>query len=523
MNISSQLYNKKTLSSDILLCTNSYLFFAYTAFVSILYNTYILNNSLSHAALSVSTVIVLNIGVFSAVTLFSKFSYVIFPVINIACAAAQYFYCTFNIPLRYKSISWVLEASEAEITSYISTKFMLFLFAGALLGVVHAYLARPLLQAPYGRRARVVLCLLLLSIGIYQFNAAIFKAFNQNQLTTTISMSKCAPTSVIKGLQMYVKEENKSQKLSSLPQADTLSSTLLFPQNEKPVIVFIIGESTRADHLSLNGYPRTTTPRLEITNGLINFGTAQSFATSTRVSLVGMLTNATRSSRTPTVGSFVSFFKKHGYRTYFYSLQNKLGRSGHLTDTLISMSDTVVYHKGQDPYLLSLLKDTVALTAENKLILLHTTGSHFSYNKNYTEEFRFFMPDQYENEDYKTDITPFINAYDNTVRKIDWMIAETIDLLKNTNAVVIYTSDHGESLGENGVMFHGGTSPEQSQVPFMIWLSDTYRKKHPEITTALHAVPANTVSHDNLFHTIISLGGISSPVIEPSLNLAHTK
>lgn len=499
----------------------SVIFWIYSIFLTFIYNTYIFEGQPYEVFFASLIIVFLNLGIFTLLTLFSCFSYLVFPLVNICCAVAQYFYVIFNVPLRYKSISWALEANKFEITSYLSPTLFIVIVGGALLGFFQAYLSRHLRQLPFFTRLFVVLLTALLSIGCYEVSTRVLKSTGQSDTARLASLSKVTPVSIVKALQLYYKEEKKAEKLLALPTAQTIQSTLQF--DEKPIIVFVIGESARAGNFSLNGYSRRTNPLLEKEENLINLGVAESFDTSTRRSLIGMLTNATRENRKPSLGSFVTFFNKHNYNTYFFSLQNRLGRSGHLTDALISSSKTVKYMKGQDPALLPVLQQVVRQdeSMNGSLILLHTKGSHFSYRSNYTNEFRVFLPDQYTNEEYKENITPFINAYDNTIVKTDWMLSQAIEILRNRNAVLVYTSDHGESLGENGQMFHGGTDAVQKKVPFMIWLSAKYRADHPDITKALLSVSKNIISHDNLYHTILGLGGIESPAFNSSLDLTR--
>jgi glucan phosphoethanolaminetransferase (alkaline phosphatase superfamily) len=48
------------------------------------------------------------------------------------------------------------------------------------------------------------------------------------------------------------------------------------------------------------------------------------------------------------------------------------------------------------------------------------------------------------------------------------------------NTALIYLSDHGESLGENGLYLHGTpymiAPKQQTHIPFMFWLSADYQK-----------------------------------------------
>ncbi|WP_163095101.1 sulfatase-like hydrolase/transferase, partial [Acinetobacter baumannii] len=51
-----------------------------------------------------------------------------------------------------------------------------------------------------------------------------------------------------------------------------------------------------------------------------------------------------------------------------------------------------------------------------------------------------------------------VNVYDNTILYTDHFLTKVIELLKRNadkrDTAMIYVSDHGESLGENGVYLH---------------------------------------------------------------------
>ena len=284
---------------------------------------------------------------------------------------------------------------------------------------------------------------------------------------------------------------------------------------------------SRGDHFSVNGYGRKTNPQLEQVSHIINLGIARSFAVQTRNSLVGMLTNATEENRVPTMGSFIPLFNKHGFMTCFYSRQNKLGRSGHLTDALIGSSKDIRYFSS--PTDQDLLKETEPLFKTYQhglLLLLHTTGSHYDYRGNYTETFKVFAPDEYTPESMMEHRQNVINAYDNTIVKTDDFLAKLYAQLKDHDAIVVYVSDHGQLLGEHGRFLHaiGGTGteyPEQKNIPFFFWYSDLFAEKHGDIVAALkHASTSGKIfTHDYLYHTVIALGGIRSKAVEPQLDI----
>lgn len=77
-----------------------------------------------------------------------------------------------------------------------------------------------------------------------------------------------------------------------------------------------------------------------------------------------------------------------------------------------------------------------------------------------------------------------MNAYDNTILYTDDFLHRAIGLLKafpETATMLMYISDHGESLGEYGLYLHGtpySIAPDvQKDVPFLVWMSDAFKQK----------------------------------------------
>lgn len=421
----------------------------------------------------------------------------------------------------------MLEADAFEIESFLSPALIMTALAAFLLSSVHIYVSG-YIKIPYKK----FFTLLVAFSGIFVLmkeggKIYIDKTNPDSSLRYYLGTRNIVPLSFFAVLQTYYVEEKKSTALLSLPSASDFPSQCA--EKEKPIVVLVVGESARGDHFSLNGYPRETNPRLKTEANIINLGIARSFDIQTRKSLIGLLTNATESQRKPTVGSFISLFNKHNFMTCFFSRQNRLGRSGHLTDALVSSAQEVKYlrnHADQDmiPY----VRETVDKYGQGILMLLHTTGSHFDYHKNYTPAFRRFIPDDYTPESLMENRQKVINAYDNTIVKTDDFLFRLYELLRERDAVVVYVSDHGQLLGEHDRFLHaiggsGANYPEQKNIPFFFWYSDSFALKRPELIRNLKAAAGSgrTFTHDYVYHTLIALGGIDSAVVEPHFDLTR--
>jgi lipid A ethanolaminephosphotransferase len=143
------------------------------------------------------------------------------------------------------------------------------------------------------------------------------------------------------------------------------------------------------------------------------------------------------------------------------------------------------------------------------LIVLHQMGSHGpAYYKRVPAEFAIFQPACQSKVLSECRDQEVINAYDNTIYYTDWFLGEVVKLLKDNQgafeAAMLYVSDHGESLGENGMYLHGYPymfAPEaQTHVPMVMWLGD-----HNDIDELpLDRMTSKTSSHDALWSTLLA-------------------
>ena len=108
------------------------------------------------------------------------------------------------------------------------------------------------------------------------------------------------------------------------------------------------------------------------------------------------------------------------------------------------------------------------------------------------------------------------------------MLAQTISFLKKQGAkfdtAMIYLSDHGESLGENGLFLHGvpySIAPAvQTEVPMVMWFSPGYISSFGLDADCLRRRAQQPATHDNLFHSVLGLLDIRTTIYEPSLDIS---
>ena len=124
-----------------------------------------------------------------------------------------------------------------------------------------------------------------------------------------------------------------------------------------------------------------------------------------------------------------------------------------------------------------------------------------------------------------------VNAYDNGVHYTDEVIDSIIDMLgKRTDIAsgLVFVSDHGESLGEKGLYLHGapyflGIS-EQIDVPMLMWFSKDFESTAASKIAALkaRAEKSERPTHENLYHTVLGLLGVTSTTYRESYDLTRT-
>ena len=102
------------------------------------------------------------------------------------------------------------------------------------------------------------------------------------------------------------------------------------------------------------------------------------------------------------------------------------------------------------------------------------------------------------------------NSYDNTILYVDHVVGEAIRTLDRSGVpyVFIYLSDHGESLLEDGFLFHGmppgmALPDEQAQIPLIV-----------KSSMPISIVKRDEYSQPDVFDTVLDLFSIQSPAFD---------
>ncbi|NKF22818.1 phosphoethanolamine transferase [Solimonas marina] len=307
------------------------------------------------------------------------------------------------------------------------------------------------------------------------------------------------------------------------------------PGQHPQVVVLMLGETARAANFGLDGYARQTTPELAATPGLINFRDTASCGTATAISVPCMfsLLGKQHWSSEPKAQylNVIDVLANTGVKVHWRD--NDGGCKG-----VCGSAETVDVTKNGPASLCDdlgchddvLVQDLPALLDNVKgdtLIVLHLMGSHGpEYDHRYPPAFRHFTPACRSAQVQDCPRDEIVNAYDNTILYTDHVLGEVLGLLQQRSAsldtAMIYLSDHGESLGENGVYLHGlpyALAPaEQTHVPFVAWLSPTLEQRQKLQPACLQKIGDAPRSHDNLAPMLLGLFGVDSKAYQADLD-----
>lgn len=313
-------------------------------------------------------------------------------------------------------------------------------------------------------------------------------------------------------------------------------------RRSRPVLlVLVVGETARAAnwgrHPGPDGQPRETTPELSRRQDVISFTDVTSCGTSTEVSLPCMFSAQGRRHYDEAAirgsDSLLQVLDRAGFAVIWRD--NQAGCKGvcaGLREERLHAAKDPRFCDGErclDDILLDSADARVADGQGNRVLVLHPLGSHGpAYYRRYPDDLRRFLPTCDTPDLSQCDRTRIINSYDNSLLYTDRFLAHSIDFLKRQAAhydtALIYVSDHGESLGENGLFLHGmpyAIAPaEQTHVPMLMWFSPGYQRDFGLDPACMRQVAGRPASHDHLFHTVLGLLDVATLARDPEFDLS---
>jgi lipid A ethanolaminephosphotransferase len=446
---------------------------------------------------------------------------ILLAILSIINATAVYFVFTYSVMIDATTIENVFNTRYSEASGFFTWSLWLFIFVFGVLPALYC-LFQPIV---FGKVKKLgIYCgsslAIVLVVALMNFNQTLFVSQHDTELGGLLQpWSYIANTCRIIS---FSHDENAEEiKLPDGKIAD----------NEKAVVVLVIGESARKANFQLYGYKRDTNPLLSKQEGLKVYQ-ATSCATYT--------TAGTKAILEPIDSDDLNeLLPNYAFRTgvdVSWRTTNWGEPPIHIDEYLTDDELGVQYPDENEKYdaiLFRGLRERIESSKKNKvLIILHTSTSHGpNYADKYPKEFEVYKPVARNVEEGEKNVGTLINAYDNTIRYTDFLLDGLINTLRSMEdwkRAMIFISDHGESLGENKMFMHGmpmRLAPKvQYEIPFLVWTSENFRD-YKTTSTKQEApegeLPAVLEQH-YIFHSVLNLLSIQSPAYNKDFDIFKT-
>lgn len=461
----------------------------------------------------------------------------IFMVLIVISALCSWFMDRFGAVIDRDMVRNAFETTTGEANNLITSAFVVHMIIYALVPIVLLAFVRirhrPILGKLFWNTVSVIACLVIIA-GMGALNSKTFTTAIRQHRDIVKSLNPITP---IFSTAHYLQAANKEAQLTVTQTGlDAKVKAPVVAINKPRITVVVAGETARAANFSLNGYGRETNPELK-KRDIIYFPSTVSCGTSTAISIPCMFSKFTRSEYTHSKAlsneNVMDVLVHAGIDAQW--LDNDTGSKG-VADRipyfdLSATRDPTFCKTGEcsDDIFLDRLDSWLDRVTKDSVIVIHQLGSHGpSYYLRYGDNFRTFTPDCRTSELGNCKDEEIVNSYDNTILYTDHFLSAIIDKLKARSdklaTGMLYASDHGESLGENGLYLHGApymlAPAEQTHVPFLVWMDDDFaRSMGVDRACLADEAKAGGKSHDNFFHSILGMMNVSTSVYDSSLDV----
>ena len=458
-------------------------------------------------------------------------------VLFIVAALSSYFSNTYGAVMNADMMRNVLETDPAEVGGLISFDLLGHVVVLAVLPAILVWLVRfpaTCLRTRLRQRALFIpaaLALCLVALFAFSPNYAVF--FREHK-PIRYMLSPAAPVSSL--LAVLTREARGHDQHRPLMNPAGNAERVAAPGTRPLIIFLVVGETARAANFHLGGYTRQTNPGLESITDLTYFTHVTSCGTSTSISVPCMFSHLDRARfDADEAGRYTNLLDSLADAGLDVEWRdNNAGCKG-----VCARVSQIDYSSRPDPALCpqSYCYDEVMLTdlearlhdlRRDTVIVFHQIGSHGpAYAERYPPRFQRFRPACRSNQLHTCTAEEVRNAYDNTIAYTDYVLSRQIALLQavqdRIDSVLIYASDHGESLGEQGIYLHGMPytfAPRlQKEVPMLLWTSRGYAQRARLRSGCLRSRADEPLSHDNLYHTVLGAAEVRNEVYEARLDV----
>ncbi|HDJ1442176.1 TPA: phosphoethanolamine transferase EptA [Serratia rubidaea] len=453
-------------------------------------------------------------------------------------AAANYFMYSYDVVIDGDMIQNAFETNAQEASALLTPQLGLWLLLLGVLPAVAVYFVNIRQTRPWWYTLGLRAANIMLSLVVILLIAALFYKDYASLIRNHKSVVKMlTPSNFVAGTIKFTEQRYFTRNLPLVKIGeDAHKGPRIRAEQKKTLVILVVGETARAENFSLGGYERDTNPRLRQDN-VIYFNHAASCGTETAVSVPCMFSNMTRSeydaTRAEHQEGLMDVLAHAGVNVLWRDNDNgckgACDRIPHIDMTKLQLPQDCDGDVCMDNVLLYRLKDYIDGLKDDGVIVLHQMGSHGpAYYRRSTPAFRRFTPTCDSNQIQDCSHQQLVNTYDNSLLYTDAMLDSTIKLLQQYsgrfNTALVYLSDHGESLGENGMYLHGTpylfAPSQQTHVPFLIWMSADYQRSFGINRQCLqNRAQQDAVSQDNLFHTLLGMLNVQTRQYQPQLDI----
>ena len=453
----------------------------------------------------------------------------VYALLFLIAAAASYFAETYGVIIDRNMIENAITTTSAEAAPLITPAFLMHMTIFGVIPALLLFFVR-IKRAPLLKTLALNTALFVASLGttfaVMASNYAEYASILRERHDLVDSLMPAGP--MANTVRYAVVAYRESHVIAAHPVGMDARFSKTIAEADKPVlIVLVVGETARAADFQINGYERETTPRL-MQSGAISFRKAISCGTATAVSLPCMFSPQAREE----FGSFTAdpyentldVLKHAGADLRWWDVNTgSKGVARNIPEINFSAYDDpdhCIDRVCNDSILLKPFEERLEAIANGgphvSVIVMHQIGSHGpAYWMRHPKGFAPFAPECRTAQ--FADCTPeeIRNGYDNSIAYTDFILTEITSRLEargDIASAMLYVSDHGESLGENGLYLHGApyfiAPEEQTHIPWIMWFSDAY-KSLTELDPDCLDLEAD-ISHDNYYDTVLGLAEIQS-------------
>ncbi|WQX46310.1 phosphoethanolamine transferase [Helicobacter pylori] len=319
--------------------------------------------------------------------------------------------------------------------------------------------------------------------------------------------------------------------------SDYLSST-----GDVPNVVLVIGESASRNFMQLYGYSvpnnlllsqlANERERERESNNLFVFSDTISKEAHTSDVFESLLNYSNAETNKPWYHyhNMIDIFKRSHYETFW--LEKQIVDEWGITQNLVSNRSKNRYYilgnyGAYDEELVKFYSKNVQPQLKSKnFIVFHLIGSHSWYADRFPKSFAKFKPSDlsFSNLHASSDRDKQIVAdYVNSLYYNDFVLNGIFNLFKDKDAIVFYLSDHAQDIFESGSTYGHRCSKAGLEIPFMIYVSDVFKEKHPKKVKLIKNALNKPFMSDDLIHSLLPLVGIHTKDEIESKNLFSPK